>query len=179
MDMLNLDPKKLSQAYLDIYNSGYHEANSTELEFYLLTTLNPIPGQTFINYGGGGINTTSQRAKNELGVTLINYDPSFSLNSLPSSVDGIISNNVLDHLQDPIKELLFMKSLLKENACMTHASDGFYYTVPFTKFHLYFFTGGSFDYVVKAINMFQELIPVPQYAADSSKIIKLSQIKEE
>jgi len=180
MDMLNLDPKKLTQAYLDIYSSGYHEANSTNLEFYLLTTLSPIPGQTFINFGGGGINTTSQRAKDELGVTLINYDPGFSLNiSLPNQkIDGIISNNVLDHLQDPIKELLFMKSLLKEGACMTHCSDGFYYLVPFTKYHLYFFICESFNYVTKAINMNQELIVVPSYA-DASKIIKLSQIKEE
>jgi 2-polyprenyl-3-methyl-5-hydroxy-6-metoxy-1,4-benzoquinol methylase len=73
--------------------------------------------------------------------------------------DGIISNNVLDHMQDPIGTLKLMKSLLKSNASMIHASDGFDYNIPYTKAHLYFFVGKSVDYITKNIGMSYEQIP--------------------
>ena len=68
-------------------------------------------------------------------------------------VDGIISNNVLDHLQDPVKDLLLMRSLLKPGASMIHGSDGFRYQVPFTKWHLYFFQGKSVEFLANSIGM--------------------------
>lgn len=73
-------------------------------------------------------------------------------------VDGIISHNVLDHLRNPVRDLLLMKSLLKPGGKMIHASDGFAYELHYTKFHLFFFVGKSMEYLTKAIDMEYERI---------------------
>jgi 2-polyprenyl-3-methyl-5-hydroxy-6-metoxy-1,4-benzoquinol methylase len=120
----------------------------------------------YINWGAG---TTSTSVKvKERGFTLLNYDPGIpegTQNYITKSqlidmkVDGIISHNVLDHLQNPVRDLLLMKSLLKPGGRMIHASDGFAYELHYTKFHLFFFVGKSMEYLTKAIDMECKHIP--------------------
>ena len=162
-DMLNLPSEKLTEYYQLVYGSGYKEADSSDLEMLLLQYLNPIKNGIYLNFGSG-TNPTSEKAKKE-NIILLNYDPGFpktgiTLDQMKSiKFDGIISNNVLDHMQDPIEILKLMKSLLKSNASMIHASDGFDYNIPYTKAHLYFFVGKSVEYITKNIGMAYEEIP--------------------
>lgn len=174
-DMLHLSEKKLSQAYLDEYASGTKEMDSTEWEYDIFLRLNPNSNGNYINWGAG-LSKTSVKAKRN-GFQLINYDPGMpielayaSLNELPKA-DGILSNNVLDHLQDPIKDLLVMKSLLKPGGCMIHSSDGFMYNIHFTKYHLYFFVGKSVERLAKAVDMNYEFLPCRR---PDMKILKLT-----
>lgn len=156
-DMLNLEPHKLLKYYKDIYDTNYREMDDSTLELSLFHLLKPSKSGTYLNWGAG-TNPTSKKAQAE-GYTLLNYDPGMpdclgylNKESLPKT-DGIISNNVLDHLQDPISDLLLMKSLLKPGGSMIHASDGFRYFLHFTKAHLFFFVGRSIEFISKAIDM--------------------------
>lgn len=164
-EMLNLSSDKLFQACQDIYNSGHRDGDYDKSEYKIFHMLKPKKDGIYINWGAGS-NDTASVVKQE-GYTLINYDPGIpdslgyiSRDSLQLlKVDGIISNNLLDHLQNPIEELLFMKSILNKEASMIHASDGFKYDIPFTKFHLFFFVGKSVEYVSRAIKMNYKWIP--------------------
>ena len=57
--------------------------------------------------------------------------------------DGIFSNNVLEHLRYPVRELALMRDLLKEGGRMSHATPCFEYRYEFTRFHLFFYPGRS------------------------------------
>lgn len=169
-DMLNLKPEKLSKFYQDVYATNYREMDSSDFELSLLYMLHPDSSKTYINWGAGTSNT-SEKAKAK-GFSLLNYDPGMpdtlnylSKETLPKA-DGIISNNVLDHLQDPIADLLFMKSLLNPGGSMIHASDGFRYALHFTKAHLFFFVGKSVDFISKAIGMSYTTIPAEKEGTD-------------
>ena len=48
---------------------------------------------------------------------------------MANKFDGIMSNSVIEHLQNPIKELLIMKSILKPGACMIHSTDCYKYRI--------------------------------------------------
>ena len=163
-EMLNLEPSKLSKYYQDIYNSGYREDDWSDFELYVFLKSNPNKDGVYVNWGAG-TSSTSEKAK-DLGYTLYNYDPGLPSSSFASyltreymtqnmrgKIDVIMSNNVLDHLQDPISDLLFMKSLLKDGGKMLHASDGFAYEMCHTKAHLFFFVGKSVDFISDAIGM--------------------------
>lgn len=160
-EMLNLAPTKLTRAYQNVYASGYRENDASDFEFSLFQMLGPSKSGLYINWGSG-TSSTSDKGNKE-GYTLLNYDPGLpsmpnystreELQQLIGKIDGIISNNVLDHLQDPIKDLLFMKSLLKPNGSMIHASDGFRYGIDYTKFHLFFFVGKSVSFISDTIDM--------------------------
>lgn len=167
LDMLMLSTEQITNAYRSLYGSGYKEMDATDWEYKIFSTLNPKTNGLYINWGAG-TSKTSEMAKMN-GYTILNYDPGMpselgylSLEEVKSlKVDGIISNNVLDHLQDPISDLLLMKSLLREGGMMVHASDGFRYSVHFTKFHLFFFIGKSSQYISQAIDMNYEFLPSP------------------
>lgn len=172
-EMINLPIDKLNKAYQDLYNSGHREGDTTHVEILLFEKLNPITSGVYINWGAGTNRTSIEVSKR--GYKLLNYDPGIP-NNVPGYVatdnlknfqfDGIISNNVLDHLQKPINDLLLMKSLLKPGGKMLHASDGFRYRIDYTKFHLYFFVGRSVSYLAKSIDMLANLTVLPEEQYD-------------
>ena len=53
------------------------------------------------------------------------------------------SNDLIEHLQNPVEELCFMKSLLKPDGKMYHATGCYEYAFEYTRFHLFFFLGRS------------------------------------
>ena len=60
--------------------------------------------------------------------------------------DGIFSNDLLEHLSDPIHELQFMKLLLKSRESkMAHCTGCYNYKYEYTRFHMFFYTGKSLD----------------------------------
>ena len=75
--------------------------------------------------------------------------------------DGVFSNNVLEHLPDPVSELKFMKSLLRDEKTdlMAHATPCFEYAYEYTRFHLVFYTGGSIASVARQIGSSVEILP--------------------
>jgi hypothetical protein len=164
-EMLNLSSEALSKAYQSVYLSGHRENDATSYEEKLFFMLEPSKHGPYINWGAG-TSSTCDKVKQQ-GYTLLNYDPGIPTSSAYLTkeqlanmrVDGIISNNVLDHLQDPIADLLFMKSLLKPGSSMIHASDGFRYETSYTKFHLFFLVGRSVNVISNIIGMKGEFLP--------------------
>jgi hypothetical protein len=172
-EMINLSADRLSKAYQELYNSGHREGDTTHVELSLFNMLKPTTSGIYVNWGAGTNRTSIELAKQ--GYQLFNYDPGIPSN-VPGYIsadnlknlkfDGIISNNVLDHLQNPIYDLLLMKSLLKPGGKMVHASDGFRYRINYTKFHLYFFIGKSTSYLSQTIGMSADLILLPNEQYD-------------
>lgn len=154
--MLKLTTEKLGEAYKKLFDSGYRDGNeiTTNYELVNLLTLQIFCSNTngvYINWGAG-TSVAADKAK-LLGYTLFNFDP-FVVGDLPPSYitmdrintmkfDGIISHNLLEHLQDPISELKLMKSLLKPGANMIHSTACYKYSYEYTKYHLFFFEGKS------------------------------------
>src|SRR6185437_6930982 len=55
-----------------------------------------------------------------------------------------LSNNVLEHLTDPVQTLRFLAGLLRDGQSkMAHATPCYRYSFEFTRFHLFFFAGRS------------------------------------
>jgi hypothetical protein len=65
-----------------------------------------------------------------------------------------MSHNLLEHLVDPVAELRFMRSLLRdEHSRMVHATACFRYEIEYSRFHLFFFTGRSLEVIAARTGM--------------------------
>lgn len=151
--ILSLSPEALSREYFWHYQT-YSEGDSTELELKAFYALNPKRDGIYLNWGAGRWSNTLKVLQEE-GWNVFGYDP-FSPSSNNTELyiqdqnhlssqrfDGIFSNNVLEHLQDPIADLLKMKAVLKDDGAMIHATPCFEYMYEYTRFHLFFFLGRS------------------------------------
>jgi len=141
-----------------VHYSGFSEGDSTEKEIMNFKLLNPSKDKIYLNYGCGCW-SHSLKKLHEDGYTVYGYEPySPDFNNkylitdknilINMRFDGIFSNDLLEHLQDPIKELIFMKSLLKNSSAkMAHSTGCYKYLNEYTRFHMYFFTGRSLDVI--------------------------------
>ena len=151
--MLRLSDAELTQDYVWHYRA-YSEGDSTELELRAFHALNPSKEGVYLNYGAGSWSKTILILRDE-GWNVYAYEPhSASADSEAHIItdrkalsamrfDGLFSNNVLEHLRYPVDELIFMRSLLKPAALMSHATPCFEYLYEYTRFHLFFFLGRS------------------------------------
>lgn len=164
--MLTLPEDKLIAAYEKVYTSGYQEGDSTDFQLYTFNLFNPKKGGIYINWGAG--NSKISNVIRDKGFNIIDYDP-FAQGLYPdkyasegyvlnNKFDGIMSNSVIEHFQDPVKELIKMKSVLKENAFMLHSTDCYQYRIEWTKYHLYFFVGRSLNVLCQRSNLKHEII---------------------
>jgi SAM-dependent methyltransferase len=150
--MLALGPEELAREYQKLHASGYRENDPTEVELGLLRQLDPEPAGVYLNWGSGERSRTQERACAQ-GLRLYGYDPYTSRES-PWLVharkhlgqyDGIISNNVLEHLQRPVGALRNMRQHLKPGAAMLHRTACYEYRFAHSCYHLFFFLGRSVD----------------------------------
>ena len=151
--MLNLSKKALAADY------GWHyqvfsEGDSTDQEVRAFHALQPSRDGVYLNWGAGSWSKTIPFLRSE-GWNVFGYEPhqppggggQYLINSESQlarmTFDGIFSNNVLEHLRDPVTELSAMRNLLKIDGKMSHATPCFEYLYEFTRFHLFFFLGRS------------------------------------
>jgi hypothetical protein len=151
--MLQLSDAELTQDYVWHYRA-YSEGDSTELELRAFHALNPSKEGVYLNYGAGSWSKTIQILRDE-GWNIFAYEPHSASSGGEAHIiadrktlsamkfDGLFSNNVLEHLRYPADELIFMRSLLKPAALMSHATPCFEYLYEYTRFHLFFFLGRS------------------------------------
>lgn len=161
--MLALTPEELGQEYIEHY-SCYHEGDSTSSELKTFYYLNPKPEGIYLNFGCGEWSQTIEEARKE-GYQLFGFDPysantndEFIINDInvikKMGFDGIMSNNVLEHIRYPDEVLSLMASLLKsENCAMVHTTPCYDYCYEYTRFHLYFFAGNSLEYICRKVNL--------------------------
>jgi hypothetical protein len=151
--MFIMNPSELTQEYESHYKV-FHEVDSTDQEIRAFHLLKPKKDGVYLNYGAGAWSKSVQVLRSQ-GWNVVAFEPHDSavsdLDYLIKSkedlqklkFDGIFSNNVLEHLRYPVKDLAFMKKILKPGAMMSHATPCFEYLYEYTRFHLYFFLGRS------------------------------------
>jgi hypothetical protein len=161
--MLTLSPEMLSEEYQWHYRV-FSEGDSTELEKRAFYAMDPHPEGLYLNWGSGNWSNTLQQLRAE-GWNIYGYEP-YSSSVGPSeycitdfetisgmSFDGIFSNNVLEHLANPIEEIKLMRKLLKPEGILLHATPCFEYLYEFTRFHLFFFLGRSREVLAEKTGM--------------------------
>lgn len=156
LKILNMEQAELSEEYKRHY-SVFTEGDSTELELKAFYSLNPTKTGKYLNYGCGSWSKTIQQLRQE-GYDVWGFEPyastesPFILNKLSAveqeKYDGIFTNNLLEHLQDPIGYFKFIRTILKdENSLIAHSTPCYEYAFDYTRFHVFFFTGKSIEVI--------------------------------
>ncbi len=164
--MLDLTENELGEEYKISYKV-FAEADTSVLENAVFQTLLPDKKKIYLNWGAGAWNSTSEKLRRE-GFHVYDYEPYAPCKATPwlitakkdlfrNKFDGIFSNDLIEHLPHPVEDLLFMKSLLKDNGIMAHGSGCYEYAFEYTRFHLCFFLGRSLEYISKKLEMDYEL----------------------
>lgn len=150
--MLTMSPAELAAEYQLWFRKWPHWRDNTEDELKLLQWLKPAPGERYLNWGCGHASRTSTAA-GEQGLRLDGFDP-YAPGDAPwllrhyhqlGQYDGIMSNNVLEHFQDPIRKLRVMASHLHPDAFMVHRTGCYEYRYEGSRLHMYFFLGKSVE----------------------------------
>jgi hypothetical protein len=162
--MLNVSIEQFKKEHDDLLLSGYKAPDPVNKEIKILQMLSPQKNKTYLNWGGGGFSTTLLHAK-KMGYTLYSYDPYIhdpsgtsefitDINIIKNmKFDGIISNDLIEHLQNPVEEFIFMRSLLNINSVMIHSTPCYKYCFEWSKFHLFFFEGRSINVLAHNASM--------------------------
>ena len=152
LKMLSLNQEQLAEEYEQNYKF-FSEGDCTVLEKYAFTALSPRKDKTYLNFGAGGWNQTTRDLRAE-GYNVFDYEPYAPVQNAPwilrsydelskFKFDGIFSNDLIEHLRNPEKDLKRMSGLLKPDGIMIHGSGCYEYAFEYTRFHLIFYTGKS------------------------------------
>lgn len=164
--MLAMSADRLAREY-SLHYSCYNEGDSTESELRTFRYLNPTPEGVYLNFGCGKWSKSVAQLRAQ-GYNIFGFEPHargtveepFLLTRLEDfeamKFDGIISNDVLEHLRHPEQILAFLSSLLKDEGVMAHSTHCYQYSHEFTRFHLFFFTGDSLSRICHKANLTYE-----------------------
>lgn len=161
--MFALSEAELATEY-EWHYKAFFEADATPHEVRAFHALSPRKDGLYLNWGAGAWSNSIEVLRRE-GWNVHGYEPHASATNenpyvisskarlLQMRFDGIFSNNVLEHLRYPARELSSMGALLKPGARMSHATPCFEYMYEYTRFHLFFFPGRSRAVLVKNANL--------------------------
>ena len=159
--MLNLSPYALGEEYKWHY-SFCNEGASLEKELRAFHELKPRRDGCYLNYGAGRWSQTTEILRNE-GWNVFDYEPYAAETGeavirdrqklAKMKFDGIFSQDLMEHLRNPIDELRFMSSLLNPGGVMNHVTGCWEYMYEYTRFHLFFFLGRSREVLASRAGM--------------------------
>ena len=161
--MLVLSEAELATEY-EWHYKAFSEADATLHEIRAFHALNPAKDGFYLNWGAGAWSKSIEVLRQE-GWNVYGYEPHLSaLSGNPYIIsskkqlcelrfDGIFSNNVLEHLRYPVRELASMSELLRPKGKMSHATSCFEYLYEYTRFHLFFFLGRSRSILASKANL--------------------------
>ena len=144
-------PNELTELYELLYQF-YQEGDtraSQEKTFYLL---NPSHNGRYLNYACGdwslGINRLRDLKWRIWGFEpFMNATPNDSIirrrELLDSPYDGMMTNNYIEHVQNPLEFFMMCKALIGPHGVMAHASTCYGYRIEHSPFHLYFYSEES------------------------------------
>lgn len=137
-----------------VHYLGFSETDCSYKEERAFFMLNPDKESVYLNYGCGHWSNSLQNLR-EQGYKIYGYEPYSPDTENPYMItnkeklskmrfDGIYSNDLLEHLLDPVKDLKFMcRLLIDTNSKMAHSTACYVYKYEYTRFHTHFFTGDS------------------------------------
>lgn len=146
--MIGLTKAEMAREYAQVIphaNVNTDLATKYELEFF--NTIGIDKKKHYINWGAGIWSSAVKKLQNQ-GFNIIGYDP-YCKNS-NTVIEGrqfnvIMTHNVLEHFQNPVKEIINMKKYLAPGGLMVHATACYSYCYEWSRFHLFFFLGRSVD----------------------------------
>ena len=137
-----------------VHYAGFFETDCTWKERWAFELLHPRKDGVYLDYGCGKWSHTIQELREE-GYEVWGYEPYAADVDNPYIItdretlekmrfDGIFSNDLLEHLADPVADMKFMAGLLRgADSRIAHNTSCYAYKYEFTRFHMYFFTGRS------------------------------------
>ena len=165
LKMMALSQEEFALDYDELY-TVYAEGDTTEAEKYVFYQFEPEKDKTYLNYGCGAWSRSIQELREE-GYNVYGYEPYANVRECDAPYiftsreelakmrfDGIMTSNVIEHLREPVKELEFMKSLLKDpSSIMIHATACYEYLYEFSRFHVTFFIDDSIHFLAARSNL--------------------------
>jgi len=161
--MITGTEEMIKNDYIALDKGGWKEPDLAMWETKTFMTLNPQKGHTFtyLNFGSGNTCSTIEKLRaNGNGYNIFGYEPYLPVDAkeihvirtkeelMKHKFDAIMSNNLIEHLQDPVNDFLFMKSLLKDKtSIMAHSTACYRYCYEFSRFHTFFFVDKSIEYL--------------------------------
>lgn len=148
---LDQDEDFISLDYQLLY-SRYSEGDTTKNEVSTFHSLSPARDGTYVNWGSGGAWNSTIKSLRHDGWLVWGYEPSSPQLSqfvvtkredLPQRVDGIFSNNVIEHFLDPVAQFKDFHALLPPGGLMAHSTACYEYAYEYSRFHTVFLTGRS------------------------------------
>jgi hypothetical protein len=149
LKILSLLPHQLNLEYRALY-ATYQEGNMTDAEVRTFHSLQPKTGGLYLNWGCGAWAETIPVLRRNWDVW--GFEPSAEIDSdyvarhrwqITATFDGLFSNNVIEHLIDPVEEFRYFHSILKPGGRMAHSSPCYAYMYAYTRFHTVFLIGRS------------------------------------
>lgn len=162
LKMFQLNKEAFDLDYEQHY-SIFSEGDTTEAEKFTFYQLKPDKNKVYLNYGCGAWSRSIDELRAE-GYQVYGFEPyaqsenPFIISSFDElkqmKFDGIFTNNLLEHLPEPIEAFELFKSLLRDKTClMIHSTPCYEYLYEYTRFHLFFFTGKSVDYLCEKVGL--------------------------
>lgn len=162
LKMMSLEDGMLGLEYSQHYHV-FEEGDSSWKERLAFEALKPKKGGKYLNFGAGAWSKTTLQLRQE-GWDVYDYEPYAPFDDRDWVIrttdilrkhkfDGIFSNDVLEHFNNPILELKQMQSVLKPGGTMAHCTGCYEYAFEYTRFHFIFFTGKSLEKIAQAIGM--------------------------
>jgi hypothetical protein len=156
---LGMNEKEVSDDHDDVY-SYVKEGNTVP---YILSNLNSLKlfknkGMSYLDYACG-IGSMIPILTN-MGYNINGYDKYVKnehvLNDLKDTkYDVIYTNNFIEHLFNPIADIQNILDHLNDDGYLIMMSDCFdEYTVEYTHYHVYFYTGSSFNILCHRLNLY-------------------------
>ncbi len=137
-----------------VHYLGFSEGDSSYKETRAFHMLKPTKEGIYLNYGCGHWSKSLQKLRAE-GYNVYGYEPYSPDIDNPYMItskeqlkkmrfDGIYSNDLLEHLINPVEDLKFMSTLLLDSKSkMSHCTACYIYKYEYTRFHTHFFVGDS------------------------------------
>lgn len=155
---LNLSEKEINDDHEDLY-SYYSEGNTVP---YILDNLNSLDifknkQLSYLDYACGlGKMITILKKQ---GYNIYGYDKHVKNNNVLNDIDNkkfdvIYTNNFIEHVINPIEDIKKILLHLNDNGYIIIMSDCFdEYKIEITHYHLYFYTGNSFNILCDKLNL--------------------------
>jgi hypothetical protein len=144
--MLELNSEDLHAEYQNLYK-WWNDGDTGIFEFRSLQEI--YRGGSYLNWGSGARDPQLLSLLEQSNIQSYHYDlsPNISLKNNEMIIkdiskfekffDGIYSNNMVEHLLDPVEEFKTMNRSLKMGGLMSHRSDCWNDSHPHTHFHTY------------------------------------------
>jgi SAM-dependent methyltransferase len=157
MKILDMSAAELAAEYALLY-SNYSESNSTALEVRTFKALSPTSEGLYLNWGCGLWSDTINILRSQ-NVNVWGYEPNAPATSgyivsrreeISALFDGIFSNNVVEHLIDPVAVFKDMGSILRPRGVMAHSTPCYSLAHTNTRFHTLFLLGNSAEFLARS-----------------------------